>query len=206
MAAERRPGPCLVEDPDVADEAPTGSRLVRRLVRPTGCTHDDDLLGCPVQNPETSSVGLGHEVGEDGLSRERAAGRLNDPVIEEASHHIVDEAIGIVDGPADGILADGNVPTGRDVEHHRHACPVSAEGDQVDPACPVNGGVGLEQTEVQGQDARGAGNVGHGPRAGRSGMGEQFSRATLEPRRPVRVDARGDRIHRDAEQDTYPRR
>jgi len=37
-------------------------------------------------------------------------------------------------------------------------------------------------------------------------MGEQFSRATLEPRRPVRVDAHGDRIHRDAEQDTYPRR
>ena len=206
MAAERRPGPGLIEHPDVADQAPTGGRLVRRLVRATGRTHDDDLVGCPVQDPETGSVGLGQEVGEDGLCRERAAGRLNDAVIEEASHHIVDEAVGFVDGPADGLLADGHVPTGRDVEHHRHAGPVPSEGDQVDPARPVNGGVGLVQPEVQGQDARGAGNVGHGPRAGRSGMGGQFSRATLEPHHPVRVDARRDRIHRGAPQDAYPRR
>jgi hypothetical protein len=51
--------------------------------------------------------------------------------------------------------------------------------------------MGLEQPEVQGEDARGAAGVGHGPRAGRSGMGRTFSWATLEPCHPLRVDAPG---------------
>ena len=171
MAAEGRPRPGLVEDQDVADEAPTGSGLVGRLVRSPGGTYDDNLVGCPVENPEAAGVGLGHEVGEDGLGIERATRCLDDSVVEEVSHHIVDEALGLVDGSLQGLLTDGHVPSGRDVQHHRHSGPVAAEGDEVDPARPVDCGVGLEQPEVQDEDARGAGGVGHWPRAGRSGVG-----------------------------------
>ena len=123
-----------------------------------------------------------------------------------ADAFIVDEAIGLIVGPLQGLLADGHVPSGRDVQHHRHSSPVAAEGDEVDPARPIDCGMGLEQPEVQDEDARGAGDVGHWPRAGRSGMGGKFSRATLEPCRPIRVDAHGVRVHREPTPESHPRR
>ena len=206
MAAESRPRPRLVEDQDVADQAPTGSSLVGRLVRSPGSTYDDHLVGCPVEDLEAACVGLGHEVGENGLGSESTTGCLDDSVVEEVSHYIVDEAIGLVDGPLQGLLTDGHVPSGRDVQHHRHSSPVAAEGDEVDPARPIDCGVGLEQPEVQDEDARGAGGVGHWPRAGRSGMGGKFSRATLEPCRPIQVDAHGVRVHRQPTPESHPRR